>query len=89
MDINWLVQRLKHGESYVVNDGVGDPFQVNNPPTALSIKAARVIELLNQNLNSASETNLNLQRQLNNLIQDYELLRQTVITPATSGEAGQ
>lgn len=88
MDINWLVQRLKHGESYVVNDGVGEPFQVNTPPTSLSIKAARVIERLHQQIDSVSQTNLNLQQQLNNLIQEYELLRQTVTAPTTSGEVG-
>lgn len=88
MDINWLVQRLKHGESYVINDGINDSYQVNNPPTSLSIKAAQVIERLHAHVNSVSETNLNLQRQLDQLLQEYELHRQADVTTAPSGEAG-
>lgn len=89
MDINWLVQRLKNGESHIINDGINEPYQVNNPPTSLSIKAAQVIERLHEHVNSVSETNLNLQRQLNSLLEEYELLRQTTTPTTTSGEAGQ
>ena len=89
MDINLLVQRLKHGESYIINDGITDPYQVNRPPTALSIKAADVIEQLNAHINSVSETNLNLQRQLNDLMEEHELFRQANATTTTSGEARQ
>lgn len=89
MDINWLIQRLKNGESYTVNDGIADPYQVNNPPTSLSIKAAQVIERLHEQVNSSTEIILNLQRQLNTLHQEYELFRQTNPPATTSGEAGQ
>lgn len=89
MDINWLVQRLKNGESHIIDDGIRDPYQVNNPPTSLSIKAAQVIERLHEQINSVSETNLNLQRQLNNLMEEYELLRQANPPTTISGEAGQ
>lgn len=89
MDINWLVQRLKHGESYVINDGINEPYQVTNPPTSLSIKAAQLIERLHAQINSVSETNLNLQRQLDNLLGEYELSRQASPSSAPSGETGQ
>ena len=89
MDINWLVQRLKNGESHIINDGINDPYQVNTPPTSLSIKAAQVIERLHEHINSVSETNLNLQRQLNTLLEEHELLRQVNPPATTSGEAGQ
>lgn len=86
MDINWLVKRLKNGESYTINDGISDPYQVNTPPTSLSIKAAQVIERLHEHVNSVTETNLNLQRQINSLIEEHELFRQINSSATTSGE---
>ena len=41
-----LIQALKHGESYVVNDGVGEPQQVVRPPNKYMLAAAKVIEQL-------------------------------------------
>lgn len=83
MDINLLVQRLKHGDSYMVQDGDNDPYQVNRPPNSLMIKAADVIVHLDQQLQQSVATINNLQRQLNELTQQYETLR-TSSTPATS-----
>ena len=88
MDINWLVQRLKNGESYTVNDGISEPYQVNNPPTSLSIKAAQVIERLHEQNSLTAQIILNLQHQLNTLHQEYELFRQTNPPATISGEAG-
>jgi CII-binding regulator of phage lambda lysogenization HflD len=75
MDINLLVQRLKHGDSYMVQDGDNDPYQVNNPPNHLMIKAANVILHLDQQLQHSSAVVNNLQNQLTELAQQYETLR--------------
>jgi hypothetical protein len=88
MDINLLVQRLQHGDSYMVQDGDGDPYQVNNPPNHLMIKAAAFIIQLSNQLQQNSEVIGNLQRQLNELNQQYETLRNSSTTTASSGEVG-
>ena len=41
-----LIQILKNGESYVVNDGVGEPQQVVRPPNKHMLAAAKLIEQL-------------------------------------------
>jgi 5-methylcytosine-specific restriction endonuclease McrBC regulatory subunit McrC len=83
MDINLLVQRLQHGDSYVVQDGDGDPYQVNNPPNRLMIKAADFIIQLSNQLQQNVEVINNLQRQLDELNQQYETLRNSG-SPTTS-----
>jgi hypothetical protein len=75
MDINWLVQRLKHGDSYTVQDGDNDPYQVHTPPTHLTIKAADAIVALHSQLQQSNEAMLNIQRQLEELLQQYEAFR--------------
>ncbi len=87
MDINLLVQRLKHGDSYTVQDGDNDPYQVNTPPTHLTIKAADVIIRLHNQIEQSNAGMLNLQRQLTELAQAYETLRNSSLTPTPSGEA--
>ena len=87
MDINLLVQRLKHGDSYIVQDGDNDPVQVNRPPTHLTIKAADVIIALHNQIEQSNAAMLNLQRQLTELAQAYETLRNSSLTPTPSGEA--
>lgn len=89
MDINLLVQRLQHGDSYTVQDGDNDPYQVSNPPNHLMIKAARVIVHLHQQLEQTAVTNSNLQRQLDELAQQYETLRNLNAAAASSGTTGQ
>lgn len=86
MDINLLVQRLRHGDSYMVQDGDNDPYQVNNPPNHLMIKAANVILHLDQQLQQSAGVINNLQNQLNELAQQYETLRNSGPTPTPSGE---
>jgi hypothetical protein len=83
MDINWLVQRLTHGDSYTVQDGDNDPYQVNTPPTHLTIKAAAVIVTLSNQLQQSNIAMLNLQRQHEELADQYETLRNTSSTAAT------
>lgn len=87
MDINLLVQRLKHGDSYIVQDGDNDPYQVNTPPTHITIKAADVIVALHNQTQQSNEAMLNLQRQLQELTQVYETLRNSSSTTAPSREA--
>lgn len=82
MDINLLVQRLQHGDTYTVQDGDNDPYQVNRPPNHLMIKAADVILHQDGVLKQNHQAMLSLQQQLNELTQQYETLRNTS-TPAT------
>lgn len=84
MDINLLVQRLRHGDSYTVQDGDNDPYQVNNPPNHLMIKAAAVILHQDNVLKQNHEVIFNLQRQLDELTQQYETLRNSVAATGTS-----
>lgn len=86
MDINWLIQQLRHGDSYTVQDGDNDPYQVNRPPNSLMIKAADVIVQQNAQLAQTGETINNLQRQLEEIYAAYQALRSSSITPAPSGE---
>ena len=85
MDINWLVQRLQHGDNYTVQDGDNDPYQVNTPPTHLTIKAANVIIALSNQLQQTNEAMINLQRQQEELLNQYETLRNT--SSATTSSA--
>lgn len=85
MDINLLVQRLRHGDAYTVQDGDNDPYQVTRPPNHLMIKAADVIVHLDNVLKQSNESMLNLQRQLNELSEQYETLRTQYTTSTSSG----
>ena len=84
MDINLLVQRLRHGDSYVVQDGDNDPYQVNRPPNSLMIKAAEVIVLQSNQLQQSAEVVSNLQRQLDELNNQYQALRDSTTTSTPS-----
>jgi len=86
MDINLLIQRLKHGDSYLAHNAEGDPYQVNNPPNSLMIKAANVILLLDQQLQQSNAVTLNLQKQINDITQQYETLRNSSVVTTPSGE---
>jgi hypothetical protein len=65
MDLNILLQKLQHGDSYVATNAEGDQYQVNTPPTALSLQAARTLIALCQQLEQNNTVIGNLQRQLN------------------------
>jgi hypothetical protein len=73
MDINWLVQKLKHGEVYHAQNSEGETYQVTRPPTSISIKAANVIEQLSAHLQQNAEINQNLMHQLNNATAELEI----------------
>ena len=73
MDINWLVQLLKHGEIYNAQNAEGDTYQVTRPPTSISIKAANIIEQLSAQLQQNAQINQNLMRQLNDANTELEL----------------
>lgn len=85
MDINLLVQRLRHGDTYTVQDGDNDPVQVNRPPNHLMIKAADVILHQDNILKQNHEAMFRLQNQLNELAQQYETLRNSSTTATPSG----
>ena len=83
MDINILVQRLQHGESFTVqNDELH--YQVNRPPSSLSINAAKVIIALDKQVQQLNEALLNVQKQLAELSNEYESLRTNNPAPTTS-----
>jgi uncharacterized coiled-coil protein SlyX len=69
-----------------VQDGDGDPYQVNRPPNNLMIKAADVIVQLSQAVQLANEVSNNLQSQLNELAQQYEALRNSTAATKSSTE---
>jgi len=72
MDINWLVQRLKHGEVYHAQNSEGETYQVTRPPTSTSIKAADIIQRLSDQLQQNAETTQNLMRQLHDANTELE-----------------
>jgi hypothetical protein len=76
MDINWLVQILRHGEIYNAQNSEGETYQVTRPPTSISIKAANVIQQLSTQLQQNAEINQNLMRQLNNATTELETFYQ-------------
>ena len=84
MDINILVQCLQNGEGYIVHNALGEPYQETRPPTGLSIKAARVIIGLDQQLKQSNQALNNLQTQLNQLAQQYETLRNSITAAAST-----
>ena len=84
MDINILVQRLQHGESFAAQNSEGNSYQVNRPPSSLSINAARAIIALNSQVEQLGAALANVQNQLNQLSNEHELLRNNSITAATS-----
>ena len=84
MDINWLIQRLRHGETYTAQSEDGEPYQVTRPPTSLSIKAAEVLIQQSNQLQATAETSRNLMRQIQDLNEKYELLYKTSTTTKTS-----
>jgi hypothetical protein len=65
MDLNILLQRLQHGDSYTATNAEGQEYQVNTPPTALNLQAARSLIALCQQLEQNNVVIGNLQRQLN------------------------
>jgi hypothetical protein len=84
MDINILVQRLQHGESFAAQNADGEPYQVNRPPSSLSINAAKVIIALDQQVKQLNDALLNVQAQLNQLSSEYESFRTNNPTAKTS-----
>ena len=88
MDINILVQRLRHGERYTAQNEDGDTYTVTRPPTSLSIKAAEMLIKQNNQLEQVYETSQNLMRQLNNLNEQYDLLYKAKPAPEASAETG-
>jgi hypothetical protein len=68
-----------------MQDGDNDPYQVNRPPNHLMIKAADVIVHQDNVLKQNHEVMFNLQRQLNELSEQYETLRTQYTTTKASG----
>lgn len=84
MDINILVQRLQHGESFAVQNAEGETHQVNRPPSSLSINAAKVIIALDQQLKQLNAALLSVQNQLNELSNEYESFKKNQTASPTS-----
>lgn len=84
MDINWLVQRLRHGEIYTAHTEEGEPYTVTHPPTSVSMKAADFLIQQSNQLQSIAETNQSLMRQIQDLNEKYEQIYKT----STTSKAG-
>lgn len=69
MDINLLVNRLMHGETYTVNSGDDSSYQVTNPPTHLSMTAARLLVKQNEMLEQQAHTINNLMYQIQQYVE--------------------
>jgi hypothetical protein len=67
-----------------VHNAEGDPYQETRPPTALTIRAARAIVALANQTQQSNEIIANLQRQLNELVEQYELLQKANVTTEPS-----
>ena len=81
-----LINILKNGESYVVNDGVGEPQQVIRPPNKHMIAAANLIQQLLQKLEHTQNVLLQIQHERDEmaaaLIQHQESSKQNGTTQA-------
>jgi uncharacterized coiled-coil protein SlyX len=84
VDINWFVQVLKNGETYTLHNDVGEPYQVNRPPTSQSIKAAQFIEQLSQQLQQSHQTIENLHQQVQGLMNQVAQLGEAPKPPTPS-----
>lgn len=84
MDINILVQRLQHGESELAVNQAGEQYQINRPPTALHLQAARAIMAQAQEINQLSMAVFNLQKQLETIINYESLQKSNAPTEASS-----
>lgn len=69
MDVNILVQQLQNGT-------------IDSPPTVLSQKAATVIVKLSDRINQDQQLIFNLQRQINNLMEQQPEV--TISDPANT-----
>lgn len=88
MDVNLLVQQLRHGDSYTLQHGDNNnSYQVNRPPNRLMVRAADVILHQDNLLKQNHEALFRLQSQLNELTQQYETLRTQYTTATPSGTA--
>jgi hypothetical protein len=84
MDINWFVQVLKNGETYIAHTDVGEPYEVCRPPTSQSIKAAQFIEQLHQQLQQSHQIIENLHQQVKSLMDQVAQLGESPKPPTPS-----
>jgi hypothetical protein len=86
MDFTILLQRLTNGDVYQANADDGSTYQVNHPPTSVMLAAARAIKQLVELNNNNQTVVQNQHKQIQDLLNDNELLRQNKSTSETSIE---
>jgi hypothetical protein len=73
-DMQHLINLLRHGETYIVNDSDNN-YQVNRPPTSNSIKAANLLEQFIGELNHKNAILVQLTQERDVAYQEIERLR--------------
>lgn len=69
---------MQNGESYVVNDGTGEPYPVHRPPTKYSLAAAKLIQQLAQQLQNNQVYLQQMQRERDEALNELNQLKQNV-----------
>lgn len=75
MDVNWLIQQLKHGRIRTTQNEDGTTSAEINPPSKLHLDAARIIEKLATQLEHSKAVERNLMMQINNLYDEINKLQ--------------
>lgn len=75
MDVNWLINQLKHGQANTFQKEDGTVYQEINPPSKLHLNAARLIEQLANQLEHSKAVERNLMKQINDLYEEINQLQ--------------
>lgn len=75
MDVNWLIQQLKSGQTFTTQNEDGTTSVEINPPSKLHLNAARIIEKLATQLEHSKAVEQNLMMQLHNLYDEINKLQ--------------
>jgi|VirMetMinimDraft_7_1064189.scaffolds.fasta_scaffold54195_6 hypothetical protein len=79
MDNRILINTLRNGYGYEVNDEEMEPYQVSVPPTRYTIQAANLLEKVLPQLEMCVERINQLQQELADQVQESERLRQLLV----------
>ena len=91
MDLNQLLHYLKHGDSYMVNDGINESHQVLRPPSKYGMLAAKVIEDFVGQLQRNQEYMNRLTHERDEYFQEVSNLRRSLqeLQSATRNESAE
>jgi|VirMetMinimDraft_7_1064189.scaffolds.fasta_scaffold221367_1 hypothetical protein len=81
MDHNILINILRNGYSYEVNEEELEPYQVSYPPTRYTMEAARLLQKVLPQLDMCVQRINQLQTELADQVAESVRLRQLLNTP--------